>query len=555
MPRRSTRLHFRKLENGEVILLNDNPNSVEDDAIEVVTRGGKRKLIFDDEDQPVEVDVPPLVELNPPNSNVQKDEFDPLEQTYIDFCTLVIGEEKLSRKQRKLLRGYCKEVIQEQPSALKLLTSNIFHSDKLKLLEMLRVLKDKDQDSEDYLDYKKVYQTKFESAQRNFDELLSLPPDLQRSHTEEKDRIDKLAQKKSFSFQIINLPVDDETKRFIYQRYIHYERMGNSDDEKPKLEQWLNTVLQIPYKVFIDLPSEREVCLRNFRDILDREIYGMQAVKEQLLVFLNTKLTNPHVQGSNLALLGPPGVGKTKIARLMAKALNLPFAQVPCGGLESIDRIRGHSYTYIGSQPGEITSAVLSMKANNGVMFFDEFEKIGSEKAHLTNSLYNIFLHILDPEQNGNFHDDYLGLEIPIDLSRMWFILAMNSLPNFQPLIDRLYVVQVPAYTIREKIIIAQRHLIPEIFAALKLDQNSIIFTDEIISRIIHHFNLSSIPGLRQLKNILREIVLKIHFLQTSNLQISFQLKNMKLPYKLQEEDLDKLQLNVSKEDRPSMWT
>lgn len=551
MPRRTNRLHFRKLENGEVTLLAESPcEHNQEEPIEVVTRGGKRKLIFDDNDQPVAIEVPPS---EPPVE--EEDEFDSFQQNCIDFYTLVIGDEKLSRKQRKVLRAYCNEVVQEQPSALKLVTSDIFHSDKLKLLEMLRVLKDKDPDSEDYLEYKQVYQTKFEAAQRNFDELLSLPPDLQRSHTEERDRIDKLAQKKSFSFQIINLPIDDETKRFIYQRYIHYERMGKSDDEKPKLEQWLNTVLQIPYKNFIDLPSDREICLHSFRDILDREIYGMQVVKEQLLVFLNTKLTNPHVQGSNLALLGPPGVGKTKIARLMAKALNLPFAQISCGGLESVDRIRGHSYTYIGSQPGEIASAVLSMKANNGVMFFDEFEKIGSEKPNVANSLYNIFLHILDPEQNGKFHDDYLGLEIPIDLSRMWFILAMNGVPNFQPLVDRLYIVQVPAYTTREKIIITQKHLIPEIFASLKLDPNTIIFTDEIISRIIHHFNLDNIPGLRQLKNIIREIVIKIHFLQTSNLQISFQLKNMKLPYKLQEEDLDKLQLNVKKEDRPSMWT
>ncbi len=532
MPKRTFRLHFRKLEDGKVTLQPKSTPEEPDDGIEVVTRAGKRKILEDD--------LPPIEE--------EDKLFDPRDESVQDFYTSVIGTEELPRKQRKMLKEMCHQALLTQPTAKELLTLPVFEKDRITLLKMLRALKQKEEGDEDYLGYERSYIQKKESFQRHFDEVLTLPPALQRSHTDEKDRIAKLSEKQSYSFQIINLNADDSVKRFIYQRYLHYERMSNTDDEKSKIEQWLNTVLALPFNVFVTLTDDRERCLRSFQEILNREIYGMVLVKEQLLVFLNARLTNQQLQGANLALLGPPGVGKTKIARLMAKALALPFAQISCGGMEQIERLKGHSYTYIGSQPGDIAYALLSMKANNGVMFFDEFEKVGSHQGKHTNNLYNTFLHILDPEQNSKFHDDYLGAEIPIDLSKMWFILAMNELPDHNALKDRLYVIELPAYSVREKIAIAQRHLIPGLCQELKLDGEKIIISDLILEKMIYHFQLDKVPGVRSLVHLLKEFITKIHFLQTSSIPTSFHLKGMRVPYVLKEEDFDLLHPTPRKE-------
>ena len=166
---------------------------------------------------------------------------------------------------------------------------------------------------------------------------------------------------------------------------------------------------------------------------LNEELYGMNEVKEQILTFINARLTNPHVRGCSLGLIGPPGTGKTTIARLLSTVLETPFAQMSFGGVRNADFLKGHDFCYIGSRPGEIVRCLSSMQYKNGILFMDEFEKIADNKA-----ITSCLLHIIDPQQNHEFRDSYLR-ELKIDLSHLWFIYSMNGEPTDSALNDRLY--------------------------------------------------------------------------------------------------------------------
>lgn len=270
-------------------------------------------------------------------------------------------------------------------------------------------------------------------------------------------------------------------------------------------------------------------------------------MKEQLLVFANARLSNPEMKECTLGLVGPPGIGKTMISRLISDALNLPFGQISCGGITEAEILKGYAYTYIGSRPGEIANCLISMKYNNGVIFFDEFEKISKN-----NEITSMLLHVLDPIQNSFYHDNYIGRDIDINLSGIWFILSMNNLPADGALRDRIFTIQLEGYTEKEKLQIAKRHLIPKILKNLKIPIENIVVPDTVILDLIRRE--SNNPGVRYLNHNLRDIIYKVHFLQQqSELQLSFSLKNCSTPFILTTEMVDKILPPVEKDISLSM--
>ena len=162
----------------------------------------------------------------------------------------------------------------------------------------------------------------------------------------------------------------------------------------------------------------------------------MADIKEQILLFINSKLLNPDMKGCCLGLIGPPGTGKTSIARIIAEVLDYPFEQISFGGVTNTEFIKGHDFTYIGSQPGIIAKSLTRMKYKNGILFFDEYEKISANK-----DIVSTLLHITDPSQNNTFRDQYLS-DITIDLSSIWFIYSMNEFPEDSALKDRIYSIR-----------------------------------------------------------------------------------------------------------------
>ena len=291
---------------------------------------------------------------------------------------------------------------------------------------------------------------------------------------EQEEELSKFDSKLSLKYKILGLETSKENKEIIFSKFLEMEAMSPSDDEYPKIKQWLKWATEIPYdKINVVKIDNHIEFICKAKERLDQELHGMENVKEQILLFLSAKIANPSMHRSNLGLLGPPGTGKTTIARLISEILGWGFAQISLGGASKVDYIKGHEYTYVGSQPGEIVKKLKEIKYKNGVIFFDEFDKI-SEQSEIKASL----LHIIDGSQNSDYRDNYLN-PIQIDLSQIWFVASMNNLPEDDALTDRWWVIKVDGYSNQDKVDIIQNYLLPKSLKSYKLNGNDIKFSKE----------------------------------------------------------------------------
>ena len=250
----------------------------------------------------------------------------------------------------------------------------------------------------------------------------------------------------------------------------------------------------------------------------------MESVKEQVMLFLNSRLSSPNMTKCSLGLIGPPGVGKTHIARLLAKALDYPFEQLSLGGVGGTEFFKGHSYTYIGSQPGRIAKCMTRMGYKNGVLFFDEYEKI-SGNSDITSTL----LHVTDPTQNSQFKDNYFD-DVNIDLSNLWFMYSMNSPPQDDALRDRIFIVNVPGYNEKDKIDIMQNHLIPRALRNINRSTADINFSESVLKDIVKEVSPDQNTGVRPLERTITDIINKLNFIlmhQNTQIMDAMSFKNV----------------------------
>lgn len=339
--------------------------------------------------------------------------------------------------------------------------------------------------------------------------------------------------------------------------------MSDSSSEHTKLLNWLETILKLPTEIrplsinLTDGNVQINKFLHNIKCHLDAEIYGMTKVKEQILFVLNNIITNPNSKGIGMALVGPQGVGKTELANVIAKAIDIPFTPIPLGGARDSSFLDGHAYTYEGSRPGTIVESIIKMRQLNGILFFDELDKI-SQTRH-GEEISKLLLHITDSTQNANFKDKYLGNGISVDLSNIWFIYSLNYINTLdKTLRDRIPVIMVDGYSKSEKIQIAKRHLIPNGLKNIGIKSDDVIFTEESINYIITKseelYNSemrseSGKSGVRQLKHIISNILLKINMIKNcilpdgscGDLSLSYNLKDFKLPFTITKAHIEKL--------------
>ncbi|NDE16813.1 AAA family ATPase [bacterium] len=320
--------------------------------------------------------------------------------------------------------------------------------------------------------------------------------------------------------RILDLETSNANKSVIYSKYLELCERDQQDEEYFKMKQWISWAIQLPFDrvTITDRPVEQHgALLQEVQRHLDKNLYGMKEVKEQILLFIHTKLLNPDVQGCCLGLVGDCGVGKTTVARCLAQVLHLPFQQISFGGLQHVDSLKGFDFTYVGSQPGEIVKSLIRMKAKNGVLFLDEFEKVAASP-----EMASFLLHLTDFSQNHEFRDNYFN-ELTIDLSRLWFIYSMNELPEDRALRDRVYSIKVPGYSERDKIQILIDYLLPKARVAhsLTADQLQLPFPSAVamVRRLP-----SGEKGVRTLEQMVRVVVSKASFLlrHGSILQTSF---------------------------------
>ncbi len=308
----------------------------------------------------------------------------------------------------------------------------------------------------------------------------------------EKD-IDELREK----IKAAKMPKSMEEKAL--NELSRYQMMPATTPESGIIKTYLDFVLSLPWNIY----SEDTKDIAAAKQILDEDHYGLDKVKERILEYLAVRLATNENPQAILCLVGPPGVGKTSLARSIARALNKKFIKQSLGGVRDEAEIRGHRRTYLGALPGRILQSMAKAKTNNPVFLLDEIDKMSSDyKGDPTSAM----LEVLDAEQNKYFSDNYL--EEPYDLSKCFFIATANYLGNIPaPLRDRLEIVEVSSYTEYEKFAIAKNHLIQKQLKLNGLEAANFEITDQAIYHIIQRYTREA--GVRELERLIGTIVRK----------------------------------------------
>jgi len=275
------------------------------------------------------------------------------------------------------------------------------------------------------------------------------------------------------------------------------EQMNQASAEYTVSRSYLDWILDLPWSVSTDDALD----IRHAREILERDHYGLEKVKNRILEYLAVRKLKADMRGPILVFVGPPGVGKTSLGRSIAAALGRKFVRMSLGGVHDEAEVRGHRRTYIGALPGRIIQGLKKAGSNNPVFMLDEIDKIGAD---FRGDPSSALLEVLDPEQNFSFSDHYL--EIPFDLSRVMFIATANMIEPVPPALrDRMEIIEIPSYVEDEKLHIAKNFLIPKQVAEHGLSAERIAFTDDAVRGIIAGYTRES--GVRSLERTIARAV------------------------------------------------
>ncbi|WP_252215591.1 endopeptidase La [Clostridium sp. VAP41] len=289
---------------------------------------------------------------------------------------------------------------------------------------------------------------------------------------------------------------------------------SSSSSEGNLIKSYLDWVFNIPW----NKQTKENIGIIKAREVLDNEHYGLEDVKDRIIEYLAVKQISKNSKGPILCLVGPPGVGKTSIAKSIAHSTNRKYSRISLGGMKDEAEIRGHRKTYVGAIPGRIAYALKEAKTMNPLILFDEIDKISSSyKGEPSDAL----LEVLDSEQNKTFRDNYL--ELDMDLSKVMFIATANSLETIpRALLDRMEIIEVSGYTYEEKFNIAKNHLIPKVFEEIGIKFDKVEFEEEAINEIIEGYTRESgVRGLtRNLNSIIRKALAEMLSENLSNIII-----------------------------------
>ena len=432
---------------------------------------------------------------------------------------------------------------------------NISELEKVRLVEKYCVMKNNENNLEEYIKYRDIMKeeiTKISTmTPSQIQHKIKIDSEVKRLEALNKISVD-LKEK------IINSDIDDDYKTILYNKYKMLEEMSDKDSEYFKLKNWILLILSIPLKRKENLQiTNTNDFLKHIKIQLDAELYGMKNVKEELMLQIINRFIKKRKSEQILSLVGCSGIGKTKIIHVMAQSLNLPFYHISLGGIKDGSFLDGFSNTYIGSRQGIIVDALIKMNCCNGIIFFDEIDKISDspEGAEVVNQL----IHILDNTQNNMFYDKYVS-DIPIDLSNIWFICSLNNSDYLnQVLRNRLYMIDVEGYGNSQKVEISKNILIPKKCKDYGLE-NQLFFDDSIIEYIVNK-NKKNDKGVRELKRNIDTICKRVDILRASIdrdgkygvLDWTFKIENLVFPLKLNKKHIDIL-LNDIKNPNESIF-
>lgn len=299
--------------------------------------------------------------------------------------------------------------------------------------------------------------------------------------------------------QLEKLNADKETKEKIKKEIQRFKGMPGGSQEANVLRTYIETVLEMPWKRV----SRDNQDIIHAKEILEEDHYGLEKVKDRVLEFLAVRALTKKGTSPILCLVGPPGTGKTSIARSVARALGKKYVRISLGGIHDEAEIRGHRKTYVGAMPGRIADAMRQAGVSNPLMLLDEIDKVSAD---YRGDVSSALLEVLDGEQNVKFRDHYL--EIPLDLSGVLFIATANDASTIpRPLLDRMEVIEVSSYTENEKFHIAKKYLIPKQLERNGLTEEMLSFSDKALEKIIHNYTREA--GVRNLERRIGEICRK----------------------------------------------
>lgn len=306
-------------------------------------------------------------------------------------------------------------------------------------------------------------------------------------------------EEKAYKNKINKAKLPKEVKEKALYELNRLKSLGGFSSEGGVIKSYLDWILDLPWNA----ATKDTIDLKNARDILDEDHYGLEEVKERIIEYLAVKKKANTLKGPILCLVGPPGVGKTSIGKSIARALNRNFVRMSLGGVSDEADIRGHRKTYVGAIPGRIIYGLKQAKSKNPLFLLDEIDKMSSNyKGNPADAL----LEVLDSEQNSTFRDHYL--ELDFDLSQVLFVTTANSLDTIpRPLLDRMEIIEVSGYTNEEKFHIAKKYLIPKQIKEHDLKEKELTFSDSSIYDIIDNYTRES--GVRSLEREIGKIVRK----------------------------------------------
>ena len=301
---------------------------------------------------------------------------------------------------------------------------------------------------------------------------------------DEVDEVYELREK------IIKLKIDEKSRDKLIRETDRLAKLPSASQEAFVIKNYLDTVLSLPWGKY----TKTKISMDKAETILDDEHYGLKKVKERILEFLAVHTLNPDIKGQIICLAGPPGIGKTSIARSIAKAMGRKYVRVSLGGVRDEADIRGHRKTYVGAMPGRIMAAMEQAGTADPMILLDEIDKLCSD---IKGDPSSAMLEVLDSEQNCAFRDHFI--EVPFDLSKAVFITTANDVGNIpSPLLDRMELIELPSYTAEEKFHIAKDHLIPKQLGEHGLKGTQLKIADDAIDDIIAYYTREA--GVRNLE-------------------------------------------------------
>ena len=421
-----------------------------------------------------------------------------------------IQKEAMARNLREVLTEYAdksgkmsKEAVKELISMedLKKLTNEIACSVPFSYTEQQKLLEE--------LDIKKRYE-KLCSELTDEIQIIDVKKEIQKKVKERVDRHQReyilreelkvirqelgedsgISDAEEFEEAAAKLEAPEEVKEKLKREISRFKNTIGSQAENGVIRTYIETLLEMPW----EKRSEENNDIQYARKVLDEDHYGMETVKERILESLAVRTLTRREEGPILCLVGPPGTGKTSIARSLARATNRPYVRISLGGVRDEAEIRGHRKTYVGAMPGRIANGIRSAGVKNPVLLLDEIDKVSTDYKGDT---FSALLEVLDSEQNSRFRDHYL--EVPLDLSEVMFITTANSLQTIpRPLLDRMEIIEISSYTENEKLHIAQEHLVPKQLEKTGLTEQQLSFSKKAIWKMAHNYTKEA--GVRQLE-------------------------------------------------------